>query len=54
MEVSAMVREVNNEQRRISVSIREVAPINPANAEGDANTEETEELPTEYIDKGDE
>lgn len=45
--VEAKVLEVNNEQRRVSISIREVAPINPAKTEEEVAQEE---LPTEYID----
>lgn len=48
MEVDARVMEVSNEQRRISISIKEVDPINVPGAE---TAEDVEELPTEYIDR---
>lgn len=54
MEVSALVKEANNEQRRISVSIKDFSPINPPTVEGQESAPVEEELPTEYIDKSDE
>lgn len=50
MEVEARVMEVSNEQRRISISIKEVNPIDPAKAEGEV-VETQEDLPTQYIDR---
>ena len=52
MEVDARVMEVSNEQRRISISIKEVAPIDPIDV-AEKKEEPAEELPTEYIDKSD-
>lgn len=47
-EVQAKVVEVNDENRRISISIREVAPID---APGSEAASDEEELPTQYIDR---
>lgn len=52
MEVDARVMEVSNEQRRISISIKEVAPIDPIDV-AEKKEEPAEELPTEHIDKSD-
>lgn len=55
MEVEARVLEVNNENRRISISIKDVNPIDtllngePVPADGAAEAAE-EELPTSYVD----
>lgn len=51
MEVQAKVMEVSNEQRRVSISIKEVAPIDPVR-ETEEVSENPEEIPTEYIDDG--
>lgn len=48
-EVEARVMDVDNEARRISISIKEVAPIDPPSADGETAVEE--ELPTQYIDR---
>lgn len=51
MEVDARVMEVSNEQRRISISIKEVAPIDAPMTEEATATAAEEELPREYIDR---
>lgn len=52
MEVDARVLDVNNDSRRISISIKDVAPIDtPIEAEGDKPKAETEDAtPTSYQD----
>lgn len=50
MEVEAKVREVSSEARRISISIKDVNPIDPHREEAPVQKAE-EELPTQYIDR---
>lgn len=51
MEVDARVLEVSNENRRISISIKEVEPINPV---GSDSAEPTEEAVENYVSEQDE
>lgn len=51
MEVDARVLEVSNENRRISISIKEVEPINPV---GDESAESAEEAVENYVSEQDE
>ena len=48
MEVDARVLEVSNENRRISISIKEVEPINPVDM-GESAPADSDSVPTGYV-----
>jgi 4-hydroxy-3-methylbut-2-enyl diphosphate reductase len=52
MEIDARVLEVSNENRRISISIKEVEPINPV-TEMDENAQSSEEANETYVSEQD-